>query len=111
MARIGLNPVVRENYAFFCPESRLHLTRSNPIGVVDRVTSSILSGLRAKSLVDIDGVIDLKTGQFKNVETETPKKEEVKAPVKEEPKVEDKVEEVKEEKEPATKKGRKKAEE
>ena len=60
--KIALNLRKPGNYAFFCPVSRLHLTRSNPVGSADGVTSAILMGLRSKVLLDVDGVVDLKTG-------------------------------------------------
>jgi hypothetical protein len=75
--KIALNLRKPGNYAFFCPVSRLHLTRSNPVGFADGVTSAILMGLISKSLLDVDGVVDLKTGKIK---------EKVEAPVKQEPK-------------------------
>ena len=63
--KIALNLRKPGNYAFFCPDSRLHLTRSNPVGFTSRVTSAILMGLVTKSLLDVDGVVDLKTGKVK----------------------------------------------
>lgn len=57
--RIGLNTKMPENYGFFCPYTRLHLVLSNPVGVVDRVSPSILRGLRSGTIIDIDGKIDL----------------------------------------------------
>ena len=63
--KIALNLRKPGNYAFFCPVSRLHLTRSNPVGFTSRVTSAILMGLVTKSLLDVDGVVDLKTGKVK----------------------------------------------
>lgn len=62
--KIALNLKTPGNYAFFCPVSRLHLTRSNPVGFTDRVTSAIFMGLNNKSLIDVDGVVDLKTGKI-----------------------------------------------
>lgn len=115
MYRIGLNARARENYAFFCPESRLHLTRSNPVGTIDRVTSSILRGLKAKTLIDVDGTIDL-DGKKETLKVEPKVEAKVEEPKKEvkveEPKVEVK-EEVKTEepKEAPAKKSRKKSEE
>jgi hypothetical protein len=65
MIKLMLNRKKANNYAFFCPVSRLHLTVSNPVGTADRVTSYILRGIRTKSIIDIDDVIDLSTGQLK----------------------------------------------
>ena len=85
--QIALNLRKPGNYAFFCPVSRLHLTRSNPVGYVDRVTSAILMGLRYKTLLDVNGVVDLETGDTvvktannnkEKVKTETPTKQEAK---------------------------------
>lgn len=85
--QIALNLRKPGNYAFFCPVSRLHLTRSNPVGYVDRVTSAILMGLRYKTLLDVNGVVDLETGDTvvktannnkEKVKTETPTKQETK---------------------------------
>lgn len=61
--KIALNLKKPGKYAFFCPVSRLHLTRSNPVGYTDRVTSAILTGLKYKTLLDVDGVVDLETGK------------------------------------------------
>lgn len=67
MVKLMLNPNKLQNYAFFCPVSRLHLTVSDPIGQIeaDRISSNILRGIRTKSLIDVDGVIDLNTGKVK----------------------------------------------
>lgn len=89
--KIALNLKKPGKYAFFCPVSKLHLTRSNPVGYVDRVTSAILTGLKYKTLLDVDGVVDLKTGKVtekaadsnnkEEIKTETPAKQESEAPV------------------------------
>ena len=68
--KIALNLKKPGNHAFFCPVSRLHLTRSNPVGHVDRVTSAILIGLTYKTLLDVNGVVDLKTGNLKEKATD-----------------------------------------
>jgi hypothetical protein len=84
------------NYAFFCPVSRVHLTRSNPVAFVNEVTPYIKRGLKSKSIIEVsdDSVTGQKTA--KPVQTQ----EEVKAteamPSVEEP-VAAPVEEVKEE--------------
>jgi hypothetical protein len=72
-ARIGLNIRNRWNNGFFCPISRLHLTRELPYKVTYMVTPAILKGLRATGrggepkLIDIDNRIDLETGKFKEI--------------------------------------------
>lgn len=85
------------NYAFFCPVSRVHLTRSNPVAFVNEVTPYIKRGLKSKSIIEVsdDSVTGQKTA--KPVQTQ----EEVKAteamPSNEEETVAAPVEEVKEE--------------
>lgn len=85
------------NYAFFCPVSRVHLTRSNPVAFVNEVTPYIKRGLKSKSIIEVsdDSVTGQKTA--KPVQTQ----EEVKAteamPSIEEETVAAPVEEVKEE--------------
>lgn len=41
------------NYAFFCPVSRVHLTRSNPVAFVNEVTPYITRGLKSKSIIEV----------------------------------------------------------
>jgi hypothetical protein len=128
MIKLALNTHKTNNYAFFCPVSRLHLTVSSPVGFANEVTPAILRALRVKTILDVDGVIDIEAGAVK-VDTQAPKKEEPVitpeqpvAPVKEEnqeeaakvketpveePKVEAPAEEPKAEEKP--KKGGKKA--
>ena len=79
--RILLNRRIPENYAFFCPETGLHLDVLNPCGFTTRLSNSILSGLRGGTLVEVDGVIDIDKGVIKNEKTV---KEEVKKTVVEE---------------------------
>ena len=81
VTRIGLNTKIPENYCFYCPVCKLHLTVTNPVDITDRVSPSLLRGLRAGKLIDIDKKIDIEKGEFytkeefaKNV---TPKKVEV----------------------------------
>ena len=79
MIRFGLNFKKVQNYAFFCPESRLHLTLSNPVGTTDRITVNILRGLKSKAIIDLDGVVNLETGELISVggkEKPTAKKQE-----------------------------------
>ena len=106
MIKFMLNMHKFNNYAFFCPVSRMHLTVSSPVGFANEVTPAILKGLKSKAILDVDGVIDLETGAVKAtqakaqptpepVKTEPEKKVEASVePVadtpKEEPKEEDK---------------------
>lgn len=55
--KIALNIKKPGNYAFFCPSSRLHLTLSHPVAITDRVTSSIIHGIRFGKLIDVDGAV------------------------------------------------------
>ena len=48
-----LNPRKRDNYAFFDPESRLHLTASSPAGSVQQATDAIKRGISTGVLVVI----------------------------------------------------------
>lgn len=75
MIKLALNLHKFNNYAFFCPVSRLHVTVSNPIGYVNEVTTAILKALKSQTLLDVDGVIDIETGTVKGAaKTEAPKK-------------------------------------
>lgn len=51
--KLQLNFNKPNNYAFFCPVSRLHLTRTNPIGYADEVTPSIKRALKVGNILDI----------------------------------------------------------
>ena len=56
--KYGLNASKSNNYAFWDPQSRLHLTIDNPVGYADRVTVAIRRGLVSKSIyavVEKDG--------------------------------------------------------
>ncbi|MDY5913041.1 MAG: hypothetical protein SPJ62_13790 [Inconstantimicrobium porci] len=76
MIKLALNLHKFNNYAFFCPVSRLHVTVSNPIGYVNEVTTAILKALKSQTLLDVDGVIDIETGTVKgSAKTEALKKE------------------------------------
>ena len=59
------------NYAFFCPVSRLHLTVSSPVGFASEVTPAILKALKAKTILDVDGVVDIETGTVKAIQQTT----------------------------------------
>ena len=75
MIKLALNLHKFNNYAFFCPVSRLHVTVSNPIGYVNEVTTAILKALKSQTLLDVDGVIDSGTGTVKGAaKTEALKK-------------------------------------
>lgn len=50
------------NYAFFCPVSKVHLTVSSPVGFASEVTPAILRAVKANTVIDVEGVIDLETG-------------------------------------------------
>ena len=63
--RLELNRSVDENYAFFCPHALIHLSQTQPRGIAPRLSSSILTGLRFGTLIDVDGVVDLETGELK----------------------------------------------
>ena len=65
MIKLMLNKYKFNNYAFFCPISRLHLTVSSPIGYTDKVTPAILKALKSKTLLDVDNVIDVEKGTIK----------------------------------------------
>ena len=79
MVKLALNRHKFNNYAFFCPVSKLHLTVSNPVGYTNEVTPAILRAVKVNTLIDVDGVIDIETGTVKNAQP-------VKTPVQETPK-------------------------
>lgn len=111
MIKLMLNRKKFNNYAFFCPVSRVHLTMSNPVGFANEVTPAILRALKSDKLIDVDNVVDIETGtvrQKKEVKTEEVPT--VKAPEKETAPVEEpkQDEAVKEEKETAEEKQDKK---
>jgi hypothetical protein len=74
MIKLMLNLHKFNNYAFFCPVSRLHLTVSSPVGFSNEVTPAILKALKAETVLDVDGVIDIETGTVK-AGTQAPKQE------------------------------------
>lgn len=65
MLKFQLNFRKPNNYAFFCPVSKMHLTVSNPLGFAEGVTPAILRGLQTKVLLDVDNVVDMATGKLK----------------------------------------------
>lgn len=116
MIKLQLNLRKFNNYAFFCPVSRLHLTVSNPVGYSNEVTPAILKALKAETILDVDGVVDIETGtvkagsKAKTAPTPAPVQEKTPTPepVKEEPKAEPKQEEKPVDEKPA-KRGKKAA--
>lgn len=83
MIKLALNRHKFNNYAFFCPVSRLHLTVSNPVGMTNEVTPAILKAVKSKTLIDVDGVIDIETGTVKDAQqVNTPVQETPKSPEK-----------------------------
>lgn len=92
MIRLQLNRGKRDNYAFYCPISKLHLTLSSHMDVAPCVTPYILRGLKTKVLIDVDNVIDLSTGSLKvKEEYKALQEKEVNTPQEEE-KIEDSIE-------------------
>lgn len=57
--KIGLNLAIKHNLVFFCPDALIHLSIQKPVGVISKITPAVLRGLRGKTLIDIDNVIDL----------------------------------------------------
>ena len=53
--RIALNRLKPNNYAFFDPVSRTHLTLSDPIATVNEVTKPIERALKTKTILQLDG--------------------------------------------------------
>lgn len=81
MIKLMLNLHKFNNYAFFCPVSRLHLTVSSPIGFSNEVTPAILKALKSETILDVDGVINIEAGTVNAGKQETPKPvQEKKAP-------------------------------
>lgn len=62
MFKLMLNLRKPNNYAFFCPVSKVHLTVSNPVGYANEVTPAILTAIKVKTVLDVDGVINLEAG-------------------------------------------------
>lgn len=73
MIKLMLNTHKFNNYAFFCPVSRLHLTVSSPVGFASEVTPAISKALKAKTVLDVDGVVDIETGTVKEAKQATAK--------------------------------------
>jgi hypothetical protein len=99
--KLQLNFNKPDNYAFFCPVSKVHLTRSNPVAFVNGVTPYIERGLKSKAILEIAEDI---TGQKASTKAKSEPVQEVKKPEEQkesipsvEEKVVDTVEETKEE--------------
>ena len=88
MIKFMLNKQKFNNYAFFCPVSRMHLTVSSPVGYANEVTSAILKAIKSKTIIDVDGVVDLETGTVKKAQAkvQTPEPVKTEAPIVEETK-------------------------
>lgn len=52
--KLALNLSKSNNYAFFDPQSKLHVTVSSPVDTVDRATPAIERGLKSKVLILLD---------------------------------------------------------
>lgn len=110
MLKLMLNLQKPNNFAFFCPVSRLHLTVSSPVGYTDEVTPAILKAVKSETVIDIDGKIDIETGTVKDAAPEAPaqvKSEEPVTPPVQEKQEELKAPEVPEQPVKSTKRGRK----
>jgi len=72
-ARIMLNTNKAWNSSFYCPLNNCHLTKQSPGGVIHVVTNTIMAellSLPVAGLIDLDNVIDLKNGCFKDMPDE-----------------------------------------
>lgn len=83
MARFQLNLKKPNNYGFFCPVSRLHLTVSNPVGYAGEVTPAILRGIRSGSIIDIEGAAGSTSIEAEQKVVEEPRQAEQLAPAQE----------------------------
>lgn len=61
--KLALNPKKVNNYAFFCPVSRLHLTLARPVGFVNKTTPYIDNALKSKTLIQLDEEEHKEVGQ------------------------------------------------
>lgn len=84
---IELNQSVPYNYSFFCPDSGLHLDIIRPVATIEleTLTPSILRGLKAETLIDVDGTIELNKCPQCNFVEQAPPKEDVVDPSPEPP--------------------------
>lgn len=58
-ARIALNNAIRDNYAFYCPTTGVHLNIHKPVTTIKTLSPSILRGIIGGTLLDLDKVIDV----------------------------------------------------
>jgi len=79
--KLQLNFNKPDNYAFFCPVSRVHLTRSNPVAEVNEVTPYIKRGLRSKAIIEVTD----NTTKQEPIKEDEPKKQEIKQDVEMQP--------------------------
>lgn len=86
--KLQLNFNKPDNYAFFCPVSKVHLTRSNPVAFVNGVTPYIERGLKSKAILEIAEDI---TGQKAKTVKSEPKQDKPVEPQESIPSVEEKV--------------------
>lgn len=85
MIKLMLNLHKFNNYAFFCPVSRLHLTVSSPVGFANEVTPAISKALKAETILDVDGVVDIETGTVKAAKQEVPAPKQEEKPAEQAP--------------------------
>lgn len=65
MILLQLNLAIRDNFAFVDIDAPIHLSLSSPRGSVNKLTHSILRGLRGNTILDVNGVVDITTGKLK----------------------------------------------
>jgi thiol:disulfide interchange protein len=104
LIRFRLNTNKLQNYAYFDPLSRLHLTLNKKYAQipVKLINTNIVNAIKNLTIVDIDKRIDLNTGKVIEVESNEKTEEDTKAKVKEDTKVNE--EEKQEEEKTVTKK-------
>lgn len=68
---------MRDNYVFFCPHAPIHLSMSHPRGIAPRLTASILRGLKGRTLIDVEGVVDIEKGMLKSITDKSDKAMEI----------------------------------
>ena len=68
--KLMLNLRLRENYVFCDPNAPLHLSLSEPMGFAQRLTDSIMRGLKAGTIIDVDNVVDMENRKLKDVVNE-----------------------------------------
>jgi hypothetical protein len=60
--KIALNPKFNYNYCFFDPTTMLTLNLGNPVGFASRLSPKIIRGLKSKTIIVVDGKVDLEKG-------------------------------------------------